>query len=125
MGAPPEALELRNLWDRRDQLPEDAPDKIVAGLDPERHWTSRLYAARLIPFLSWDIPDQRAVVEKLFVLEQGENLFVRAWSLDSLAHFAEKDRELADRVLPMLLEALGSSSGAVRARAKVAIKRLA
>jgi hypothetical protein len=122
MEAPPEALELRNLWGRRDQLPEDAPDKIVAGLDAERHWTSRLYAARLIPFLSWDIPDQRAVVEKL---EQGENLFVRAWSLDSLSHFAGKDRELADRVFPMLLEALGSSSGAVRARAKVAIKRLA
>ena len=96
----------------------------MLGLDPQGHWTARLYAARLVPFLPWDGSEKRAAVEKLFLLEQGENLFVRAWALDSLAHFAETDAELADRVLPLLGEALGSGSGAVRARAKAALRRL-
>ena len=124
MEAPPEALELRNLWDHRADLPEGATEKVLAGLDTENHWTARLHAVRLVPFLSWNAEESRLIVEGLFVLERGENLFVRAWALDSLAHFAEKDAELADRVMPLLVEAIGSGSGSVRARAKAAIKRL-
>ncbi len=125
MEAPPEALELRNLWDHRPDLPEGTAEKVLAGLDPENHWTARLYAVRLVPFLRWNSEESRVIVDRLLTLEREGNLFVRAWALDSLTHFAEKDAKLADRVLPLLVEAIGSGSGAVRARAKAAMKRLA
>lgn len=122
MNLPPEASALKSMWAARDHLPADSALWVLKGLDPQAHWVARLHAARLAPFVVWD--DPKPVIDRLFELAAGENRFVMAWALDALSRFALDDRGLADRVVPVLLDAFAQSTGAVRVRAREALDRL-
>ena len=81
-------------------------------------WLIRLQVVRALPLLKWP-PRQRAeVVQILRANLRFPQLFVQAWSLDSLATFAAADASLRPVVRRALARFDRSGRAALRARAR-------
>lgn len=125
MDIPPDAVELRALWQKGRPvipLPEDAWEKVLEGLEDDRHWVSRLNAARLAPLIAWTASDREAAIERLLALRYDGNRFVRPWALGAVWRMVgiEDPRRLA--VESWMADALASGSAAERARARLLLK---
>jgi len=87
-------------------------------------WEVRLQIVRALPLLKWTPRERARVVAILRENIEYPQTFVRAWALDSLATFAERDV----RLLPIVRAALGdferSGSKALEARARHVRARL-
>jgi hypothetical protein len=87
-------------------------------------WEVRLQVVRALPLLKWTLRERARVVAILRENLDYPQTFVRAWALDSLATFAERDA----RLLPIVRAALGdferSGSKALAARARQVRARL-
>jgi hypothetical protein len=87
-------------------------------------WEVRLQVVRALPLLKWTPRERARVVAILRENVEYPQTFVRAWALDSLATFAERDA----RLLPIVRAALGdferSGSKALEARARHVRARL-
>jgi hypothetical protein len=87
-------------------------------------WEVRLQVVRALPLLKWTPRERARVVAILRENLDYPQTFVRAWALDSLATFAERDA----RLLPIVRAALGdferSGSKALAARARQVKVRL-
>jgi hypothetical protein len=81
-------------------------------------WTIRMHVSRLLPLISWTKAESDQIVDFLRKEATGKNKFVAAWALDALGHFAQEREELQDWVMPLLLEAMQTGSGAVRVRVR-------
>lgn len=110
----------------RDGIPITEIDKkrILAAMDPEAVWVQRMLVARLLPRLELRRDETERALDFLFGLSEGENRFVKAWALYSLACLAAKDENLKSRVAWMLHEAYEAGSPAVRARACEGLRML-
>ncbi len=81
-------------------------------------WLIHLQVVRALPLLHWT-PRERAEAIRILTHDvRHPQLFVRAWALDSLAIFAERQPDLRARVKRELVSFEKSSSAALRARAR-------
>jgi hypothetical protein len=77
-----------------------------------------------MPLFNWkaaELPRVKAILRENVAHPQ---TFVKAWALDSLAAFAEKDSKLRPLVLRTLSEFENSSSKALQARARKIRQRI-
>jgi hypothetical protein len=93
--------------------------KIFLGpLADSDKWEIRLQIVRALPLFSWSPSEMRRVKEILLDNVDFPQTFVRAWSLDSLATFAERRKQLRPIVERYLEEFERSPSKALQARAR-------
>ena len=81
-------------------------------------WEIRLQIVRALPLLRWTPRERQRVMEILIENVDYPQTFVRAWALDSLATFSEKDLRLTRIVRKKLREFEQSDSKALQARAR-------
>jgi hypothetical protein len=90
----------------------------IGSLAESDKWEIQLQIVRALPLLRWTPRERRRVIEILNRNVDHPQKFVRAWSLDSLATFAEQDAGL----LPVVKRALEgferSGSKALQTRAR-------
>ena len=91
----------------------------MGGLEEDRHWVSRLNAARLAPLIEWSIADRGIVVARLLALREDENRFVRPWALGAVWRMVGSEDPRRLHVESWMGETLGSGSAAERARARI------
>lgn len=125
MDIPPDAAELKVLWQKGRPgipLPEDAGEKVLEGLEDDRHWVSRLNAARLAPLVTWSDSDREIAVERLLALRHDKNRFVRPWALGAVWRLVGLEDPRRPTVESWMADALASGSAAERARARLLLK---
>jgi HEAT repeat protein len=90
----------------------------IGPLADSDKWEVRLQVVRALPLFAWSPEEKRRAIEILLRDAEHPHTFVRAWAVDSLATFAETDRELVPKLRRFLrkLEASGSKALATRAR---------
>jgi hypothetical protein len=103
-----------------------APHKrvFIGSLADSDRWEARLQIVRALPFFEWTPAERRRVVRILIRDVAHPQTFVKAWALDSLATFAEKDSRLRPTVLRCLRRFEHSGSKALQARARHVRQRL-
>jgi len=99
-------------------------EAVFDSLEPDEDWAIRLQIVRLLPRFEWSRSETAKVVEYLLSEVRKDNLFIRAWALDSLSIFALREVSLREEVVQLSTEALGSGSAAVKVRARKALQRL-
>ena len=97
----------------------------IGPLADEDHWEVRLQVVRALPLFSWSPAEKKRVVEILLRDAEHPQKFVRAWAVDSLAQFAEKDRELLPEVHRCLRGFERSGSKALMSRGRQIQVRMA
>ena len=118
--------------DLLEKLAHEHPERVqphrrlfIGRLANSDKWEIRLQIVRSLPLLNWSRGEFKRV---LAILQRDVNhpqKFVRAWALDSLAFFAQRDPKLLPGVLRDLVEFEGSGSKALATRAKHIRSRLA
>src|SRR5215471_7053092 len=97
---------------------------LIGPLAESDRWEIRLQIVRALPLLTWASRERRRVVQILRRDLEHPQTFVRAWALDSLATFAQRQRAL----MPLVARSLGaferSGSKALQARARLIRARL-
>lgn len=81
-------------------------------------WEIRLQIVRALPLLRWTARERPRVIEILTENVDYPQTFVRAWALDGLATFSQKDPRLTRLVRKKLVEFERSDSKALQARAR-------
>ncbi len=99
-------------------------DRLLGLMSGNEFWSIRMDVARMAPLGDWSEEEYGRVLDFLFREVARENLFVRAWALDSLSQFAVKDGAIRPRVVFLLEEGLEAGKASVRARCRQALKRL-
>ena len=115
---------LRTI-DLMEKLAHEHPDWIqryrklfIGPLAEHKSWEIRLQIARALPLLRWTRKERERVLIILRRYLNDPQKFVKAWALDSLARFAERDASLMSTVNRFLLGFEESDSPALRSRAK-------
>jgi hypothetical protein len=93
-------------------------DLFIGELADSDKWEIRLQIVRALPLFDWPSAAQRRVVEILRRDVEHPNTFVKAWALDSLAIFAQRQRKLTPVVQLFLARFECSGSKALAARAR-------
>jgi hypothetical protein len=90
----------------------------IGDLADSDKWEIHLQIVRALPLFIWTVSERRRAIDILLRDVEHPRAFVKAWALDSLATFAEKDRSLMPAVRRWLqrFERYGSRSLATRAR---------
>lgn len=124
-------LVAQRALDLMEKLAHDHPEwiephkKIFIGPHARSDkWEIRLQIVRALPLFRWTPTQGKRVEEILLDNVAFPQTFVRAWALDSLATFAERNAKLAPIVERYLREFERSSSKALQARARNIRKRL-
>jgi hypothetical protein len=124
-------LVAQRALDLMEKIAHDHPEwiephkKIFIGpLAQSDKWEIRLQIVRALPLFRWSPAQTKRVEEILVEGVSFPQTFVRAWALDSLATFAEKNARLMPLVQRCLLEFERSSSKALQARARKISERL-
>ena len=123
-------VSMRAL-DLLEKLAHDHPDWVaphrsvfIGPLADSDAWEVRLQIVRALPLLPWTARERARVLAILQRDVRHPRLFVRAWALDSLAHFAGSDGALALVVRRHLASFARSGSPALVARARMIRSRL-
>ena len=124
-------LVVQRALDLLEKLAREHPDWIephkevfIGPLADSDKWEIRLQIVRALPLFQWEgEPWERAKIILVANVEYPQ-LFVRAWALDSLATFAERDRRLMPQVERHLEAFERSPSKALQARARKIRERL-
>jgi hypothetical protein len=118
--------------DLMEKLAHDHPQwiephkKVFLGpLADSDKWEIRLQIVRALPLFSWSRTEMPRVEKILLDGVEFPQTFVRAWSLDSLATFAQRRKKLEPIVQRYLDEFETSPSKALQARARNIRLRLA
>jgi hypothetical protein len=117
-------VSMRSL-DLLEKIAHDRADLVqphkrlfIGELAESARWEVRLQIVRALPLLKWTPRERVRAVAILRENLEYPQTFVRAWALDGLAMFAERD----GRLLPIVRHALGaferSGSKALEARAR-------
>ena len=124
-------LVTQRAIDLLEKLAHDHPEWI----EPHKHvfigpiadsgqWEVRLQVVRALPLFKWNARDLLRVKAILRENISYPQTFVKAWALDSLATFAEKDAGLRPIVRRALAAFEDSSSKALQARARKIRERI-
>jgi hypothetical protein len=98
---------------------------LIGPLADAEQWEIRLQVVRALPLLRWTTRERKRVLEILERDVDHPQKFVRAWALDSLATFAERDETLRASVMRHLATFEQSGSKALATRARSIRERLA
>jgi hypothetical protein len=90
----------------------------IGPLAESEKWEVRLQIVRALPLFKWTATELSRVKALLRENVAHPQTFVKAWALNSLAVFAEKDAKLRPLVLRTLTEFENSASKALQARAR-------
>jgi HEAT repeat protein len=90
----------------------------IGPLADSDKWEVRLQVVRALPLFAWSPEENRRAIEILLRDAEHPQTFVRAWAVDSLACFAEKNGDLMPKLRRYLreLEESGSKASVTRAR---------
>ena len=97
----------------------------IGPLADDEHWEVRLQVVRALPLFSWSPAEKKRVVEILLRDAEHPQKFVRAWAVDSLAHFAERDHGLMPELQRCLRQFKRSGSKALMSRGRQILVRMA
>ena len=115
---------LEKLAHERPEWIEPHKRAFIGPLADDEHWEVRLQVVRALPLFSWSPAENKRVVEILLRDAGHPQKFVRAWAVDSLAHFAEKDRGLMPKLHRCLRQFKRSGSKALMSRGRQIIARM-
>jgi hypothetical protein len=125
MTADEDWLVTQRAVDLMEKLAHEHPDWIephkqifIGPLAQSDKWEIRLQIVRALPLFDWSRSEMRRVEEILIENLDFLQTFVRAWSLDSLATFSDRNKKLAPIVRRYLLKFEKSDSKALQARAR-------
>jgi HEAT repeat protein len=96
----------------------------IGPLADSEKWEVRLQVVRALPLFAWSPEEKRRAIEILLREAEHPQTFVRAWAVDSLASFAEKNSELKPKLRQHLRELEESGSKALLTRARKIRSRL-
>lgn len=116
---------LEKLAHERREWIEPHKSLFIGSLADDDHWEVRLQVVRALPLFSWSPAEKKRVVEILLRDAEHPQKFVRAWAVDSLAHFAERDRGLMPEVHRCLRQFERSGSKALMSRGRQILVRMA
>jgi hypothetical protein len=118
-------LVTQRTLDLMEKLAHEHPDWIephktifIGPLAQSDKWEIRLQIVRALPLFDWSRSETGRVEEILIENLDFPQTFVRAWSLDSLATFSDRNKKLAPIVRRYLLKFEKSDSKALQARAR-------
>jgi hypothetical protein len=124
-------LVSQRALDLLEKLAHDHPEWIephkrifIGPLADSDKWEVRLQVVRALPLFKWRSAERSRVLAILRRDVGHPQTFVRAWALDSLASFAEKDPSLRPIVLRQVGSFERSGSKALAARARQVRERL-
>ena len=124
-------LVAMRALDLLEKLAQAHPDWVqphrrlfVGQLADGDKWEVRLQIVRALPLLAWTPGERRRAVEILRRDVEHPQKFVRAWALDGLATFAQRDAALLPAVRRGLRSFERSASMALKARARLIRERL-
>jgi len=118
-------LVVMRALDLLEKIAHEHPGRVqpykrvfIGPLADSDKWEIRLQIVRTLPLLSWTSRERRRAIEILRRDLEHPQKFVRAWALDSLATFAQKDQALMPLVAQSLdaFQRSGSKALATRAR---------
>jgi hypothetical protein len=125
-------LVSMRAMDLLEKLAHDRPEWIephkhlfIGPLADSNQWEIRLQVVRALPLFSWSPVDKKRVVEIPLRDAEDPQKFVRAWAVDSLASFAEKDGALRPQLQRCLRKLERSGSKALMSRARQIVARIA
>ena len=116
---------LEKLAHERREWIEPHKRLFIGPLADDEHWEVRLQVVRALPLFSWSAAENKRVIEILLRDAEHPQKFVRAWAVDSLAHFAEKDRGLMSKLDRCLRQFKRSGSKALMSRGQQILARMA
>jgi hypothetical protein len=90
----------------------------IGPLADRDEWEFRLQVVRALPLFTWSPRERKRVINILVRDIEHPQKFVRAWALDSLARFAERDATLVPIVRHALARFEASESKALKTRAR-------
>ena len=118
-------LVAERALDVLEKLAHEHPDWVapyknvfIGELADSDKWEIRLQIVRALPLFDWPAKTRRRAVEILCRDVEHSQTFVKAWALDSLATFAQKQPELMPVVHQWLADFDRSGSKALAARAR-------
>lgn len=124
-------ISLRSM-DLLEKLAHEHPDWVepykdlfIGPIADSDKWEFRLQVVRALPLFDWNARDRRRAVQILRRDIEHPQKFVRAWALDSLARFAERDASLGQVVQRALRAFEASGSKSLESRARQIRKRAA
>ena len=118
-------LVVMRAMDLLEKLAHEHPDWVepykrvfIGDLADSGKWEIHLQIVRALPRFTWTKSERRRAIDILLRDLEHPRAFVKAWALDSLATFAEKDRTLVPSVRRWLrrFEQSGRRSLATRAK---------
>lgn len=117
-----DALEKvsRTRGDKLEPFADCFIDEVARSREAALGWNLAL----VLPRLALDAARRRRAIAVLMRLVAARNGLVRVGALQALADFAVTDATLAQRLIPILADAAGTGTAAVRARARKLKKRL-
>jgi HEAT repeat protein len=115
---------LEKLAQERPEWVEPCKALFIGPLADSDKWEVRLQVVRALPLFAWPPEEKRRAIEILLRDAQHPQTFVRAWAVDSLALFAEKNGELLPKLRRFLRELEESGSKALVTRARRIRSRL-
>ncbi len=128
----PDWLVAMRAMDLMEKLAHEHPNWIqghrglfIGPLAEHESWEIRLQIARALPLLEWTATERQRVLAILFAYVEHPKKFVKAWAVDSLARFAERDASLMPAVQRLLQRLERDGGPALAARAKQIHKRIA
>jgi hypothetical protein len=116
---------LEKLAHERPEWIEPHRHLFIGTMADKAQWEIRLQIVRALPLLSWSPVEKNRVYEILLRDTEHPQTFVRAWAVDSLAHFAEKDGSLLPALHRCLRRLEQSGSKALMSRARQIAARMA
>jgi HEAT repeat protein len=115
---------LEKLAHEHPDWVEPFKDLFIGPLADSEKWEVRLQVVRALPLFAWSPEEKRRAIEILLRDAEHPQTFVRAWAVDSLALFAEKNSELMPKLRRHLRELEESGSKALVTRARKIRSRL-
>ena len=115
---------LEKLSHAHREWVEPHKEVFIGPLAESDKWEVRLQIVRALPLFEWSSADLRRVKTILRENISHPQTFVKAWALDSLATFAEKDSKLIPLVKLALDGFENSQSKALQARARKVRQRV-
>ncbi|MEO0591625.1 MAG: hypothetical protein AAFZ11_13860 [Pseudomonadota bacterium] len=109
---------LKSFLERGGTLSAPQTQALITALPRAAHWSTQLHLSQSIRHLSLTATQATACTDWIGPLLMHKRPFLRAWSLDALAHVAQAHAEYREEFRKALRQASEDPAASVRARAR-------
>ncbi len=109
---------IKDRLERGGTLSQARTDQLATAVPALGDWQAVLHVAQIVKFLRPTPPASRLLALEMKGLLEHERPFLRAWSLDALAHLSRHLSELEPIVSDAVTAAIEDPAPSVRARAR-------